>query len=134
MLACTLYARSGRLADPIYVHAKVGIIDDAWLTLGSANLNEHSLFNDTEMNVVAHDPELAAEPGCVSGPSISSCRSIRSRPIRSGRSTSSGSRSARISSTAPTRPAAHPSARTTAACLEPLRPRARAADGLLVDG
>ena len=59
MLACTLYARSGRLADPVYVHAKIGIVDDAWLTLGSANLNEHSLFNDTEMNVVAHDVELA---------------------------------------------------------------------------
>jgi phosphatidylserine/phosphatidylglycerophosphate/cardiolipin synthase-like enzyme len=59
MLACALYARSGARADPIYVHAKIAIIDDRWLTLGSANLNEHSLFNDTEMNVVAHDPELA---------------------------------------------------------------------------
>jgi len=59
LLACTLYARSGKLIDPIYVHAKITIIDDRWLTIGSANLNEHSLFNDTEMNLVAHDPELA---------------------------------------------------------------------------
>jgi phosphatidylserine/phosphatidylglycerophosphate/cardiolipin synthase-like enzyme len=59
VLACTLYARNGLLADPVYVHAKVTVVDDAWLTLGSANLNEHSLFNDTEMNVVARDPELA---------------------------------------------------------------------------
>src|SRR5205823_6253572 len=59
ILACSLYARSGPRADPIYVHAKVAIVDDRWLTIGSANLNEHSLFNDTEMNVVAHDPELA---------------------------------------------------------------------------
>jgi phosphatidylserine/phosphatidylglycerophosphate/cardiolipin synthase-like enzyme len=59
LLACSLYARSGPRADPIYVHAKIGIVDDRWLTLGSANLNEHSLFNDTEMNVVAHDPALA---------------------------------------------------------------------------
>jgi phosphatidylserine/phosphatidylglycerophosphate/cardiolipin synthase-like enzyme len=59
VLACGLYARSGPRADPIYVHAKIAIIDDRWLTLGSANLNEHSLFNDTEMNVVAHNPELA---------------------------------------------------------------------------
>jgi phosphatidylserine/phosphatidylglycerophosphate/cardiolipin synthase-like enzyme len=59
ILACAVYARSGPRADPIYVHAKVAIIDDRWLTLGSANLNEHSLFNDTEMNVVAHAPELA---------------------------------------------------------------------------
>jgi phosphatidylserine/phosphatidylglycerophosphate/cardiolipin synthase-like enzyme len=40
------------------VHAKVGIIDDEWLTVGSANLNAHSLFNDTEVNVVMTDPEL----------------------------------------------------------------------------
>ena len=56
LLACTLYARSGALADPIYVHAKIAVIDDRWLTIGSANLNEHSLFNDTEMNLVTHDP------------------------------------------------------------------------------
>ncbi len=61
ILACTLYARSGARADPIYVHAKVGIIDDAWITIGSANLNEHSLFNDTEMNLVSHDRDLARE-------------------------------------------------------------------------
>ena len=43
----------------MYVHAKVGIVDDRWLTIGSANLNEHSLFNDTEVNVVTHDEHLA---------------------------------------------------------------------------
>jgi phosphatidylserine/phosphatidylglycerophosphate/cardiolipin synthase-like enzyme len=58
-LACTLYAHAGALCDPVYVHAKIGIVDDRWLTVGSANLNEHSLFNDTEMNVVCHDPALA---------------------------------------------------------------------------
>jgi len=61
LLACTLYARSGNLSDPVYVHAKIAIVDDRWLTLGSANLNEHSLFNDTEMNVVTHDRRLATE-------------------------------------------------------------------------
>ncbi|HEY5059073.1 MAG TPA: phospholipase D family protein [Gaiellaceae bacterium] len=61
ILACTLYADSTRHLDPIYVHAKIAVVDDAWLTIGSANLNEHSLFNDTEMNLVTHDPALAAE-------------------------------------------------------------------------
>jgi phosphatidylserine/phosphatidylglycerophosphate/cardiolipin synthase-like enzyme len=60
LLATTLAARDGRARDPIYVHAKVCVVDDRWLTVGSANLNEHSLFNDTEMNVVTHDPALAA--------------------------------------------------------------------------
>jgi phosphatidylserine/phosphatidylglycerophosphate/cardiolipin synthase-like enzyme len=59
LLACALYSRAGRLAKPVYVHAKIGIVDDAWLTVGSANLNEHSLFNDTEMNLVTHDAALA---------------------------------------------------------------------------
>lgn len=61
LLTCTLYARSGNIAEPIYIHAKIAIIDDEWFTLGSANLNEHSLFNDTEMNVVSHDPGLAQQ-------------------------------------------------------------------------
>jgi phosphatidylserine/phosphatidylglycerophosphate/cardiolipin synthase-like enzyme len=61
LVACTLYAIGAERDWPIYVHAKVGIVDDAWMTIGSANLNEHSLFNDTEMNVVTHDAELARQ-------------------------------------------------------------------------
>ena len=30
---------------------------DRWLTVGSANLNEHSLFNDTEVNIGVYEPE-----------------------------------------------------------------------------
>ncbi|HEX4188209.1 MAG TPA: phosphatidylserine/phosphatidylglycerophosphate/cardiolipin synthase family protein [Solirubrobacteraceae bacterium] len=60
-LATTISARTGALTGPLYVHAKIGIVDDAWLTVGSANLNEHSLFNDSEMNVVSCDPKLARE-------------------------------------------------------------------------
>jgi phosphatidylserine/phosphatidylglycerophosphate/cardiolipin synthase-like enzyme len=60
-LATTISARSGALTGPLYVHAKIAIVDDAWLTLGSANLNEHSFFNDTEMNVISCDPALARE-------------------------------------------------------------------------
>ena len=59
VLACCLYARAGSASDVIYVHAKTGIVDDRWLTVGSANLNDHSLFNDTELNVVTHDAALA---------------------------------------------------------------------------
>jgi len=60
-LATTISARSGQLTGPLYVHAKIGIVDDAWLTVGSANLNEHSFFNDTEMNVVTCDSNIARE-------------------------------------------------------------------------
>ncbi len=43
----------------MYVHAKIGVVNDEWLSIGSANLNEHSLFNDTELNFVADDAGLA---------------------------------------------------------------------------
>jgi phosphatidylserine/phosphatidylglycerophosphate/cardiolipin synthase-like enzyme len=59
VLACTLTALGERGPNPVYVHAKIGIVDDRWLTLGSANLNEHSLFNDTEANLVTCDEGLA---------------------------------------------------------------------------
>ncbi|HEX5094932.1 MAG TPA: phospholipase D-like domain-containing protein, partial [Acidimicrobiia bacterium] len=60
-LAATIMSRSGERSGPLYVHAKIGIVDDAWLAIGSANLNEHSLFNDTEVDVVTHDPALARD-------------------------------------------------------------------------
>lgn len=44
---------------PTYVHAKVGIIDDEWLLIGSANLNDRGLITDSEIVAVAHDPALA---------------------------------------------------------------------------
>jgi phosphatidylserine/phosphatidylglycerophosphate/cardiolipin synthase-like enzyme len=59
LLAATIRSRTGDRIDRLYVHAKVGIVDDRWLTVGSANLNAHSLLNDTEMNVVTDDPQLA---------------------------------------------------------------------------
>lgn len=45
---------------PIYVHAKVAIIDDLWSTVGSANLSNKGMRDDTEMNVAALDAALAA--------------------------------------------------------------------------
>ena len=59
LLPATVTAHGDGRADGLYVHAKVGIIDDRWLTIGSANLNEHSLLNDTEVNILTLDPQLA---------------------------------------------------------------------------
>jgi phosphatidylserine/phosphatidylglycerophosphate/cardiolipin synthase-like enzyme len=58
-LATTIDAMTGSTVDQLYVHAKVGIVDDRWLTIGSANLNAHSFFNDTEVNVQVADEALA---------------------------------------------------------------------------
>ena len=56
LLACTLYQPG---AGQVYVHAKVAVVDDRWLAIGSANLNEHSLLNDSEVCVITCDEELA---------------------------------------------------------------------------
>jgi phosphatidylserine/phosphatidylglycerophosphate/cardiolipin synthase-like enzyme len=58
LLATTVSTHDGDESAPVYVHAKLGIVDDEWMTIGSANLNEHSLFNDTEVNVATDDREL----------------------------------------------------------------------------
>ena len=57
-LACTLFQPRG---TAVYVHSKAAIVDDVWLTVGSANLNEHSLFNDTEVNAVVRTEPLVRE-------------------------------------------------------------------------
>ncbi len=44
---------------PIYVHAKVGIVDDQWATIGSANLNSRGMSHDAELNVAVLDPTFA---------------------------------------------------------------------------
>ena len=59
LLAATLWSHAGSRREQIYVHAKVEIVDDYWLSIGSANLNNHSLFNDSEVNVVTCDHDLA---------------------------------------------------------------------------
>jgi phosphatidylserine/phosphatidylglycerophosphate/cardiolipin synthase-like enzyme len=58
LLATTISTHDGQDSAPVYVHAKLAIVDDEWMTIGSANLNEHSLFNDTEVNVATDDREL----------------------------------------------------------------------------
>jgi len=40
---------------PVYVHAKVGIVDDAWATVGSANLNGRGMVTDSELNIATTD-------------------------------------------------------------------------------
>lgn len=46
---------------PVYVHAKVAIIDDAWSTIGSANLNNRGMCDDAEMNVATLHADFAHE-------------------------------------------------------------------------
>ena len=42
-------------------HAKVGLIDDQWLMVGSANFDVRSMQLNFELNALVRDPERAAE-------------------------------------------------------------------------
>lgn len=52
---------------PIYVHAKVALIDDVWLEVGSDNLNRRSWTHDSEMACAViddrQDPRDPVDPG-----------------------------------------------------------------------
>lgn len=41
---------------PIYVHAKVCVVDDTWMTVGSDNLNMRSWTHDSELTCAVVDP------------------------------------------------------------------------------
>jgi phosphatidylserine/phosphatidylglycerophosphate/cardiolipin synthase-like enzyme len=47
------------LYRPIYVHAKVAIVDDNWVTVGSANINNRGMRDDSELNVAIQQPDIA---------------------------------------------------------------------------
>jgi phosphatidylserine/phosphatidylglycerophosphate/cardiolipin synthase-like enzyme len=44
---------------PVYVHAKVCIIDDQWASVGSDNFNRRSWTHDSELTAAVYDPEYA---------------------------------------------------------------------------
>lgn len=46
---------------PVYVHAKLGIIDDAFTTLGSANINFRSMNVDSEINIALENGQIATD-------------------------------------------------------------------------
>jgi cardiolipin synthase len=46
--------------QPSFLHAKVAVIDQQWVTIGSSNLDPLSLLLAREANVVARAPRLAA--------------------------------------------------------------------------
>jgi phosphatidylserine/phosphatidylglycerophosphate/cardiolipin synthase-like enzyme len=58
-----VYDLDGEFGWPIYVHAKVCVVDDVWLTVGSDNLNRRSWTNDSEVScAVIDETRDAREP------------------------------------------------------------------------
>jgi phosphatidylserine/phosphatidylglycerophosphate/cardiolipin synthase-like enzyme len=52
---------------PVYVHAKVCIVDDTWATIGSDNFNRRSWTHDSELSAAVlddtRDPRAPRDPG-----------------------------------------------------------------------
>lgn len=53
-----IYDVENETGTPIYVHAKVCVIDDVWATVGSDNLNRRSWTHDSELSCAVIDSEL----------------------------------------------------------------------------
>lgn len=63
VMICTLVAPDSPKDAwvPVYVHAKLAIIDDAFTTLGSANINYRSMNVDSEINICLENGHVATE-------------------------------------------------------------------------
>jgi phosphatidylserine/phosphatidylglycerophosphate/cardiolipin synthase-like enzyme len=66
---------------PVYVHAKVCVIDDVWATVGSDNLNRRSWTHDSELSCAVIDSELderiPLDPGGLGDGSRKFARALR---------------------------------------------------------
>jgi len=52
-----VYGLENREGTPVYVHAKVCVMDDCWATVGSDNFNRRSWTHDSELSAVVVDTE-----------------------------------------------------------------------------
>ena len=50
---------AGEPWQEVYIHAKLMLIDDTFMTLGSANINTRSMQSDSELNIAHHRPEIS---------------------------------------------------------------------------
>jgi phosphatidylserine/phosphatidylglycerophosphate/cardiolipin synthase-like enzyme len=52
-----MYDLENAAGTPIYVHAKVCVVDDQWMTIGSDNLNLRSWTHDSELTCAVVDDD-----------------------------------------------------------------------------
>lgn len=50
-----VYSLENRAGVPVYVHAKVCVVDDVWATIGSDNVNRRSWTHDSELTCAVYD-------------------------------------------------------------------------------
>ena len=68
---------------PVYVHAKVAIVDDVWAMVGSDNLNRRSWSHDSELSIgvldSTRDPRAPADPAGLGDGARTFARDLRLR-------------------------------------------------------
>lgn len=63
-----VYGLENEAGTPIYVHAKVCVVDDVWCTIGSDNVNRRSWTHDSELTCAVYDNNHdVREPRVVDG-------------------------------------------------------------------
>src|SRR5262249_28813158 len=55
------YGIENHAGTPVYVHAKVCVIDDVWASTGSDNFNRRSWTHDSELSAVVLDHDYALD-------------------------------------------------------------------------
>jgi phosphatidylserine/phosphatidylglycerophosphate/cardiolipin synthase-like enzyme len=68
---------------PVYVHAKVCVVDDVWASVGSANLNRRSWTHDSELSCAVlddtPDDRVPLDPAGTGDPARRYARELRLR-------------------------------------------------------
>ncbi|MFB7462866.1 phospholipase D family protein [Streptomyces sp. NPDC056224] len=81
-----VYALENPAGTPVYVHAKVCVIDDVWASVGSDNINLRSWTHDSELSCVALDqrPDLRepSDPGGLGDGARAFARELRLELMR----------------------------------------------------
>ncbi|MFE5484647.1 phospholipase D family protein [Streptomyces sp. NPDC056527] len=76
-----VYGLENRAGTPVYVHAKVCVIDDVWASVGSDNVNLRSWTHDSELSCAvideSPDPRRPTDPGGLGDGARAFARNLR---------------------------------------------------------
>jgi phosphatidylserine/phosphatidylglycerophosphate/cardiolipin synthase-like enzyme len=81
-----VYGVENHLGVPVYVHAKVCVVDDTWAVVGSDNFNRRSWTHDSELSAAVldetRDPREPRDPGGLGDGARTYARDLRLRLMR----------------------------------------------------
>ena len=81
-----VYGLENHAGIPVYVHAKVCVVDDTWAAVGSDNFNRRSWTHDSELSAAVldgtRDPREPRDPGGLGDGARTFARDLRLRLMR----------------------------------------------------